>query len=118
MSNEGSLRGKVAVVTGAGRGIGQAIAIAYAQAGAAVCCGARSLSQLEDTARRIRTEGGTALAIFCDVTDIASMKELFERTSEQLGGIDIVVACAGAAPRTNDWKRQTLRSGERRSIAT
>jgi 3-oxoacyl-[acyl-carrier protein] reductase len=101
MANGGSLRGKVAVITGAGRGIGQAIAVGYARAGAAVSCGARSLSQLEDTVGRIRIEGGTALATVCDVKDVVSVSSFFSRAHEALGGVDIVVACAGASPENN-----------------
>ena len=56
-SGDQPLRGRVAVVTGAGRGIGRAIALAYAEAGAAVCCTARSREQIDDTAERIRGGG-------------------------------------------------------------
>lgn len=98
MAAAAPLQGKVAVITGAGRGIGQAIAIAYARAGSAVCCGARSLDQLEDTAARIRAEKGTALAVSCDVTNADSVHNLFARANELGPGVDIVVACAGASP--------------------
>src|SRR5258708_37602675 len=53
-----NLDGKVAVVTGAGRGIGRAIALAYAQAGAAVACAARTAAEIAETAQRIRESGG------------------------------------------------------------
>jgi NAD(P)-dependent dehydrogenase (short-subunit alcohol dehydrogenase family) len=64
----GQLQGKVAVITGAGRGIGKAIAIAYAKEGAAVCCAARSQAQIDETAAEIRHAGGQSVAIQTDVT--------------------------------------------------
>ena len=98
MADAKPLDGKVAVVTGAGRGIGQAIAIGYARAGAAVCCTARSDLQLEETVARIRAEGGHALAVSCDVTDLVSVQSVFERAAKAFGGVDIVVASAGSSP--------------------
>ena len=89
------LHGKVAVVTGGGRGIGRAIALAYAEAGAAVCCTARTREQIEDTADRIRGAGGTGIAVAADVTDPRVVKRMFEEAAEALGGIDILVANAG-----------------------
>lgn len=91
------LQGKVAVVTGAGRGIGQAIAIAYARAGAAVFAAARSREQLEDTVARIASEAGSGIAAPTDVRDYASVAALMERASAAHGGVDIVVAAAGVA---------------------
>ena len=55
------LQGKVALITGAGRGIGQALALAYANAGAAVCCAARSMAEVQATARAIEEAGGTTV---------------------------------------------------------
>ena len=89
------LHGKVAVVTGGGRGIGRAIALAYAEAGAAVCCTARTREQIEDTADRIRGAGGTGIAVAADVTDPRAVERMFEEAAEALGGIDILVANAG-----------------------
>ena len=97
MTDEQPLKGKVAVITGAGRGIGQAIAIGYARAGAAVCCTARTESQLAGTVERIEASGGRALAVSCDVTDVESVKHVFVRAEEAFGGVDIVVASAGSA---------------------
>jgi 3-oxoacyl-[acyl-carrier protein] reductase len=91
------LEGKVAVVTGAGRGIGQAIAVAYARAGAAVCAAARSRDQLDDTVARIAEGRGCALAVPTDVRDYAAVVTLMERAAATLGGVDIVVAAAGIA---------------------
>ncbi|MDR3096789.1 MAG: SDR family oxidoreductase [Paraburkholderia sp.] len=94
-TQEQQLRGKVALVTGAGRGIGRAIALAYARHGAAVCCAARSLGQVEETAARIAAEGGRALAVSTDVADFASVERMVSETEQAFGGIDIVVINAG-----------------------
>ncbi len=99
MSGAGSgdqpLRGKAAVVTGAGRGIGRAIALAYADAGAAVCCTARTREQIEDTAGCIRGAGGTGIAVAADVTDPEAVESMLAAAAEALGGVDILVANAG-----------------------
>ena len=95
MTEGAALAGKVAVVTGAGRGIGRAIAIGYADAGAVVCCAARSAAEIAETVRLIEANGGNALAQAADVTDCASMEALFAHTDASLGGVDIVVANAG-----------------------
>ncbi len=92
---DGELTGKIALVTGAGRGIGGAIAMGYAAAGAAVCCVARTQSQIERTASEIRQNGGTAIAVPADVTDYASVVQAFDAAARKLGGIDIVVINAG-----------------------
>ena len=92
------LSGKVAVITGAGRGIGRAIALAYAGAGATVVCAARTAAQLEETVQTIRTNGGQALAIPTDVTQPAAVEQLFAQSAAHFGGIDIVVINAGINP--------------------
>ncbi len=89
------LNGKVAVITGASRGIGKAIAIAFAQEGALVCCAARSSSELEDVVKVIEEEGGRALAVRTDVTQLAEVAHMYQATADAFGGIDIVVVNAG-----------------------
>jgi len=91
------LKGKVAVITGAGRGIGRTIALAYASAGAAVVCSARGEADIARTAAMIREAGGQAIAHAADVADFATVSALFQRASDEFGGVDIVVANAGVA---------------------
>lgn len=91
----GKLEGKVALVTGAGRGIGRGIALAYASAGAAVCCAARTRAEIDNTAAEIGEQGGQAVAIPCDVADWESVSRLLDGAVAALGGVDIVVANAG-----------------------
>jgi len=92
-----ALAGQAVVVTGAGRGIGRAIAIGYARAGASVCCVARSGQEIAETATAISGEGGTATSVTADVTDYGSVEAAFRHAAESLGGVDIVVACAGGS---------------------
>jgi 3-oxoacyl-[acyl-carrier protein] reductase len=90
-----ALQGKVAVITGAGRGIGRAIALAYANAGATVVCGARSHSEIDGTVSMIMATGGKGTACAVDVGDYASVRQLFSHASQAHGGVDIVVGNAG-----------------------
>lgn len=89
------LDGSVAIVTGSGRGIGRAIALAYAEAGADVVCSARSLSDVESVAEEIRGLGRRALAISCDVTDAEQRLALVSQAREQLGRVTHLVNNAG-----------------------
>jgi 3-oxoacyl-[acyl-carrier protein] reductase len=91
------LKGKVAIITGAGRGIGHTIALAYARAGAAVVCSARSEAEINETARLIIEAGGRAIAHAADVADNEAVIALFKRASDAFGGVDIAVVNAGVA---------------------
>jgi 7-alpha-hydroxysteroid dehydrogenase len=97
MSGAGSLAGKVALVTGSGRGIGAGIARAFVAAGAAVALTARTTSEIDAMAAEIRAAGGQAIAIACDLNDIDALPALVERTVAELGGLDILVNNAGGA---------------------
>lgn len=83
--------GQVAVVTGAGRGIGAGCAVGLAEAGAHVLAVARTAADLDATVAQVRELGGSAEAVVCDVTDTAAMR----RTFEGFGRIDILVNNAG-----------------------
>src|SRR5262249_25385636 len=91
----GMLDGKVALVTGGGRGIGRAIALALAGAGAAVAVTGRNVEMLEDTRAAITARGGTALAAAWDVGDSAAVRAAFDTARAALGPIDILVNNAG-----------------------
>ena len=90
-----SLAGKVAVVTGGGRGIGRAIAVGYARAGAAVAVIGRSADRVEAAAAEIAGEGGVSLAVAADLTEIGAIPGIFDRVKSELGGLDILVNSAG-----------------------
>lgn len=89
---------RVAIVTGAGRGIGEGIALAFAEMGAHVVCAARTEQQIEETAEGVRAFGRRALAVPCDVTDTAQLDALAARTMEEFGRIDLLVNNAGGYP--------------------
>lgn len=89
------LNGKVAIITGAGKGIGKAVAIAYAKQGMSVCCIARTLSDIVSTVNEIKESGGNAMAISCDVTNYENVKEAMKKAYERYGRIDLVMVNAG-----------------------
>jgi len=95
MAIEIALSGKVALVTGAGRGIGKAIALALAKAGSDVCVTARTESQINQTAEEIRQMGRRALAVPADATNAAAVASVVEKTVAELGGLQILVNNAG-----------------------
>ncbi|MBU3600411.1 SDR family oxidoreductase [Polynucleobacter sp. 30F-ANTBAC] len=89
------LENKVALVTGAGKGIGKAIAIELAKAGANVACLARTLQDVEETALEIRNLGRQSIAISADVLDDDARIAAVNQVVESLGGIDILINNAG-----------------------
>lgn len=108
----GKLDGKVAIVTGASAGIGEATAIALAAEGASVAIAARRFDRLNAIAQRIATTGGKALPIVADITDETQVQNLVQKANAQLGRVDILVNNAGIAlvgniegANTSDWRR-------------
>src|SRR5438270_10059442 len=86
------LTGKVAVVTGAGRNIGRAIALALAEAGASIVVNARSnRAEADAVAHEIRSIGGTALVHIGDVADAAAVQAMADAAVQRFGGVDILV---------------------------
>lgn len=92
------LDGEVAVVTGAGKGIGRAIALGLAEAGADVAVASRTQADLESVAEEIRALGRRALPLATDATDMAALEALAERTVGELGKLTIWVNNAGGIP--------------------
>lgn len=109
--SEPVLAGKVAVVTGASRGLGRAIAVALADAGAAVVLAARSRPHLDESAHAVAQAGGRALVVITDVSRYPEVEALMDRTVAELGRLDIVVNNSGIAKVTplaelspDDWQ--------------
>jgi 3-oxoacyl-[acyl-carrier protein] reductase len=92
---ENALQGKVALVTGAGKGIGRAIALGYAKQGAAVCCAGRTAADLESLAAEIRGEGGRAIAVAVDVSDEDAVARMVAACTEAFGRLDVLLVNAG-----------------------
>jgi NADP-dependent 3-hydroxy acid dehydrogenase YdfG len=106
------LSGKVALVTGASSGIGEATALALADAGATVAIGARRLDRLEDLAGRLRDRDSPALQLALDVTDERACADAVAHTRGELGGLDVLVNNAGVmllgtivGADPEDWRR-------------
>ncbi|MBD1870373.1 SDR family NAD(P)-dependent oxidoreductase [Cyanobacteria bacterium FACHB-471] len=106
------LAGKVAIVTGASSGIGEATALALADVGATVAIAARRSDRLEALAKRILDQGGEVLSITADVSDEAQVKAMVQKTHAEYGRVDILVNNAGVmllgmidGANTEDWRR-------------
>jgi NAD(P)-dependent dehydrogenase (short-subunit alcohol dehydrogenase family) len=105
--------GKVVWITGGGSGIGKALALAFAKEGAAVAVSGRREDRLQEVVEEIAAQGGSGVAVRCDVTDEASVAEAVQKVVRALGGLDVAVANAGfsVAGRVEklsaaDWRRQ------------
>ena len=94
-TGNGTLKGKVAVVTGGGTGLGKSAALLMAKEGADIVVAARRVNAIEQTAKEVRDLGSRALAISTDVTDTGQVNSLVERTIAEMGGLDILVNNAG-----------------------
>jgi NAD(P)-dependent dehydrogenase (short-subunit alcohol dehydrogenase family) len=92
-----SVEGKVTIVTGASRGIGNALARGFAEAGAWVALAARTVSELEATAQEIKAKGGKAIVVPTDVTQQDQLHAMVERTIQEWGRIDVLLNVAGGA---------------------
>jgi NADP-dependent 3-hydroxy acid dehydrogenase YdfG len=106
------LEGRVAAITGASSGIGEATALALSNAGAKVALAARRKDRLEELAKRISADGGSALPIECDVSDEEQARGFLERAHDELGGLDLLVNNAGLmllgpveGADTDHWRR-------------
>jgi NAD(P)-dependent dehydrogenase (short-subunit alcohol dehydrogenase family) len=94
----GAFKGKSVVITGAGRGIGAAIARAFAEDGATVVLAARSRSELDGVAAEIKASGGTAHVVPTDLADTAQVEALASESLKLMGGVDILVSNAAFSP--------------------
>jgi 7-alpha-hydroxysteroid dehydrogenase len=88
---------RVAIVTGAGQGIGAGIATAFAEAGAHVVCAARTQAKIDAVADEVRARGRRALAVGCDVMQREQLESLVQRTLDEFGRIDVLVNNAGGS---------------------
>lgn len=97
------LDGKIAIMTGAGRGLGRVMALALAKAGADIVAAARTQAQIDETARMVRGTGRRCLAVSTDVTNSAAVNALVEATIAEFGRIDVLVNNAGGA--SSGWNK-------------
>jgi 7-alpha-hydroxysteroid dehydrogenase len=102
------LTDRVAIVTGAGKGIGRGIALAFAEAGAHVVCAARTLADLESTAEQVRARGRRALPVVCDVTRTEQLEQLVAAALAEFARVDLLVNNAGGT-----GPRPALQTSER-----
>ncbi|MCG8671377.1 MAG: SDR family oxidoreductase [Pseudomonadales bacterium] len=98
VNKDGKLAGKVALITGAGQGVGQGIAFALAMEGAKIAAAGRTLEKVEATVAEIKQRGGEAIALQCDVKESISLSDCVARVVHELGGIQILVNNAQEVP--------------------
>jgi NAD(P)-dependent dehydrogenase (short-subunit alcohol dehydrogenase family) len=99
------LSGQTALVTGGGRGLGRAFALALAQAGASVAITARSAGELEETAALVRDAGGAALIADADIADPAQVRAMIRQVQKHFGPLDVLINNAGAGgPYGPSWE--------------
>ncbi len=110
------LAGKVAIVTGSSRGIGRAVAEAFAEAGAKVAISSRNLAPCEEVAAAIRQKGGAAIAIAARISDKPQLENLVAKTREALGPIDILVCNAAVNPHYGSLDQLTDEMFERMMV--
>ena len=106
------LKGKIAIVTGPGQGIGQAIALAIAREGGKLALAARTVQNLEGTQRKINSMGGASLVVPTDLNDEAAIKNMLDKTLGEFGGIDILVNNSGVAGPTKMCEEVTREEWE------
>lgn len=92
------LEGKVALITGAGQGVGQGIALALASEGCHLVLAGRTLSKVEETARLVAERGGKAVAVACNVKEAADLEAAVQKAVSEFGGLDILVNNAQEVP--------------------
>lgn len=97
IANKFRLDGKVAIVTGSGRGIGQCIGLTFAEAGAGVVFAARTEEDIQANVEKAKAMGAQSLAVRCDVMDDSQLQALADRTVEVFGRVDVIVNNAGGS---------------------
>lgn len=92
---------KVALITGASHGIGEGLAVAFAEAGADVVLAARTVSDLERVSRRVESTGRKALVVPTDVSDLSAIRSMVDTTVDSMGSIDVLANVAGSVRRVS-----------------
>src|SRR5712692_1464851 len=104
----GLLDGRVAIVTGASKGIGRAMSLGFAREGASVVCAARSADQVKETAEQVKKAGGRAIAVVCDASQENEVKGLVETTVKTFGKLDTLINNAGDGGPTKPVQDYTI----------